>query len=122
MPGTSSTPTSAAVTAASSHPSALSWSVRATTSRPADAAARTRSAGRSVPSGRGEWVWRSIRTVRPAGSAALEDGRPPLAGRADALLQVLGGEGDRLGQGLPADAAVEVGVTAVAQGDLGQAA
>ncbi len=55
-------PTSAAVSAASSQPSAVSWSVIANASSPAPTAARTSSAGLCVPSLAREWVWRSMRT------------------------------------------------------------
>src|SRR4051812_43847183 len=62
MPGTSVTPTSSAAADAAAHPSAVSWSVIATTSSPARAAARTSSAGVSVPSLARECVCRSMRT------------------------------------------------------------
>ena len=57
-------PTSRAVRSASGQPSAVSWSVSATTSSPAAAAARTSSSGDSVPSLAREWVWRSMRTPK----------------------------------------------------------
>ena len=50
MPGMSVTPTRADSAAASAHPAVESWSVSATVPRPAAAAARTSSAGVSVPS------------------------------------------------------------------------
>jgi hypothetical protein len=56
-------PTSAAAAAASDQPSAVSWSVRATTSSPASAALRISVRGSSVPSLTDEWVWRSMRTL-----------------------------------------------------------
>ncbi len=49
MPGTSSSPAGRAALAAA-QPAVVSWSVIATTSSPASAAARTSSAGLSVPS------------------------------------------------------------------------
>ena len=65
IPRTSVTPTSAAVRAASAHPSAVSWSVSPSTSRPWSAAARTSSSAVCVPSLARVWVWRSMRTVAP---------------------------------------------------------
>ena len=50
MPGTSPMPSSRALAEASAQPAVWSWSVNATTSSPAAAAAVTRSAGDSVPS------------------------------------------------------------------------
>ena len=60
-PRTSRSPDGSA-SVASAQPRVVSWSVSATTSRPAAAAARTRSAGVSVPSEAELWVWRSMRT------------------------------------------------------------
>ena len=62
MPGTSSMPQRSACALASAQPAVESWSVRATASSPAAAAARTSSAGLSVPSETVEWVCRSMRT------------------------------------------------------------
>ena len=59
-PRTSDMPAGSAATAAS-HPPVVSWSVRASTSTPAAAAAATSSAGESVPSELVECVWRSMR-------------------------------------------------------------
>src|SRR4051812_44741758 len=59
-PRTSNMPVGS-VAAAALHPLVVSWSVRATTSRPAAAAAATSSTGESVPSEAVEWVCRSIR-------------------------------------------------------------
>ena len=64
-------PARAAAATASACPPVVSWSVSATTSRPAAAALRTSSAGVSVPSEAVEWVCRSMRTTRAPGS----DGR-----------------------------------------------
>ncbi len=59
MPGMKATPTSRAATAASVVPSSVSWSVSANAVSPVSAAARAMSAGRSLPSEKRLWVWRS---------------------------------------------------------------
>ena len=59
MPGTSVSPVSRAAWAASAQPAVVSWSVSARPSSPARAAARTTSAGGSVPSDSVECVCRS---------------------------------------------------------------
>src|SRR3977135_2180484 len=67
-PGTSVSPGGSAA-AGSPQPAVVSWSVIATTSRPARAAASTRPAGVSVPSEAVEWVCRSMRIA-----SILDDG------------------------------------------------
>ena len=62
MPGTSATPHVNGGGSASAQPSVESWSVNATTSRPARAAEAITSAGVSVPSETLEWACRSILT------------------------------------------------------------
>ncbi len=62
MPGTRATPSARAAREASAQPSVESWSVSATTSRPAAAAAAITVAGASVPSETFEWACRSILT------------------------------------------------------------
>ncbi len=62
MPRTSPIPRRTAASTASCQPAVVSWSVSATTSRPACAADATSSAGGWVPSLALEWVWRSMRT------------------------------------------------------------
>lgn len=63
-PGTKATPNSRAATEACSHPSVESWSVRATTSRPAADAEAITPAGASVPSETLECACRSIFTFQ----------------------------------------------------------
>jgi hypothetical protein len=60
-PRTRVSPAGRASTAAT-QPEVVSWSVSATTSSPAAAAERTRSAGSSVPSEAELWAWMSMRT------------------------------------------------------------
>src|SRR4051794_13015963 len=62
MPGTIVSPGGRAASTAA-QPAVVSWSVSATTSRPAAAAVAISSAGRSVPSDTEEWVCRSMRTA-----------------------------------------------------------
>src|SRR5690242_14488818 len=131
MPGTRVSPRGSSA-AAAAHPSLVSWSVRATTSRPAAAAAATSPAGVSVPSDTEEWVCRSIRiTGQPAARSArrerrdrlgvLRPGRPRrlAAGRRTGgcvlALVVLRGRGG--GEQQRADRAVEL-VGARQEGDL----
>src|SRR5262249_1095015 len=68
---------------ASTHPAVVSWSVNASTSRPAAAADSTRRAGVSVPSEQREWACRSIRKpASPTGAAlahSTSDVRPSRA-------------------------------------------
>ena len=97
---------------------------------PSVARRRGRTAGpRDVRWGRQAWsgrpcglffVVRRRCAAVPVGSAPLEDRRPLLAAGADALLQVLGRQRHRLGQRLPLQGALEVGVAAVGQRDLGE--
>src|SRR5947209_19446094 len=69
VPGTRVTPVAGTAAAASAQPAVVSWSVRATTSSPAEAASSSTAAGGEVPSEAVEWTWRSIRT-----EATLEAG------------------------------------------------
>ena len=64
-PGTRVTPRRRAASAASAQPAVVSWSVSASTSRPASAAAATTAAGASVPSEAVECVCRSM-SIRSA--------------------------------------------------------
>src|SRR4051812_22663722 len=73
MPGTTVSPRGR-LRSATAQPSVVSWSVSATTSRPARRAVSIRVAGSSVPSDTEEWACRSIRiaaqpAVRPTDSA-----------------------------------------------------
>ena len=67
-----------------------------------------------MPSEHDEWVCRSMRTR----SAAPEDGCPPLASGAHALLEVLRGQRHRLGQGLPLQGGVVRRVACVGECQL----
>ena len=87
QPGTSVSPAGRAATA-SSQPAVLSWSVSATTSRPAARAALISWAGVNVPSEAVEWVCRSMRTGGDRSAAGLQ-GTEPGSGRASALLLLL---------------------------------
>ena len=80
-PGTRRTPVSAAASRAAARPENVSWSVSATTSRPAASAACTTPAGESVPSLAVEWVCRSMRTPASVGGAGPSR---PSAGSAQA--------------------------------------
>jgi hypothetical protein len=73
MPGTTVSPGGRAASA-TDQPAVVSWSVSATTSRPAARAVASNSAGLSVPSDTEEWVCRSIRiTAQPAARSRLAE-------------------------------------------------
>ncbi len=72
MPGTRATPVRRAALVASSQPPTVSWSVMASTSMPAAAAASTSTVGLSVPSLTVEWACRSMTgPLSPPGRRAL---------------------------------------------------
>ena len=80
MPGTTVRPRGRARSAAA-HPSVVSWSVRATTSRPARRAVSMRVAGSSVPSDTEEWACRSIRIAAQTAVPARRRTRAERRGR-----------------------------------------